>query len=116
MQKKRFWQHFSQAGHNARQCKAIKRLLDAGPGGFEGGMTNRKYAGLTHISRATAQRELADLVARGSLKNIFTFWTPIHPVRRRCESSEDARYSCASAPCRSGASTSKIVNLFFREP
>ncbi len=68
MQKKRFWQRFAQAGLNPRQCKAINRLLDAGPGGFEGGMTNRKYAGLTHISRATAQRELADLVAKGILR------------------------------------------------
>ena len=68
MQKKRFWQHFAQAGLNHRQCKAVNRLLDAGPGGFEGSMTNRKYAGLTHISRATAQRELADLVAKGILR------------------------------------------------
>jgi len=36
--------------------------------GFEGGMTNRKYAGITHISRATAQRELADLVSKGILR------------------------------------------------
>lgn len=68
MQKKRFWQSFAQAGLNHRQCKVINRLLDAGPGGFEGGLTNRKYAGLTHISRATAQRELADLVAKGILR------------------------------------------------
>jgi len=33
-----------------------------------GGMTNRKYAGMTHISRATAQRELADLVGKGILR------------------------------------------------
>lgn len=68
IQKKRFWQSFALAGLNHRQCKVINRLLDAGPGGFEGGMTNRKYAGLTHISRATAQRELADLVAKGILQ------------------------------------------------
>jgi Fic family protein len=68
MQKKRFWQRFAQAGLNHRQSKVVNRLLDAGPGGFEGGMTNRKYAGLTHISRATAQRELADLVVKGILR------------------------------------------------
>ncbi len=44
------------------------RMLDVGPGGFEGGMTNRKYAGMAHASRATAQRELADLVAKGILR------------------------------------------------
>jgi Fic family protein len=31
-------------------------------------MTNRKYAGMTHVSRATAQLELADLVAKGILR------------------------------------------------
>lgn len=67
MQKARFWQRHAQTDLNDRQRKALNRLLDAGPGGFEGGLTNRKYAGMTHISRATAQRELADLVKKGIL-------------------------------------------------
>jgi Fic family protein len=50
-----------------RQRKALNRLFDAGPGGFEGGMTTRKFAGLTGVSRATAQREIADLVDKGIL-------------------------------------------------
>ncbi len=37
-------------------------MLDAGPDGFEGGMTNKKYARLTKTSPATAQRDLSDLV------------------------------------------------------
>ena len=68
MQKARFWKHHAQTELNNRQRKAINRLLEAGPGGFVGGMTNRKYAGMTHISRATAQRELADLVGKGILR------------------------------------------------
>ncbi len=52
---------------NARQRKALDRLLDAGPNGFEGGLTTRKYMGLTKTSRATAYRELAALVAEGCL-------------------------------------------------
>ena len=67
MQKARFWQRHAQTDLNDRQRKALNRLLDAGPGGFEGGLTNRKYAGMTHISRATTQRELADLVKKGIL-------------------------------------------------
>ena len=43
------------------------RLLDAGPQGFIGGINNRKYMGLTRTSRATAWRELSDLVAKGCL-------------------------------------------------
>jgi Fic family protein len=68
MQKSRFWQHHAQTELNDRQRKIVNRLLDAGPGGFEGGLTNRKYAGIAHISRATAQRELADLVRKGVLR------------------------------------------------
>jgi len=68
MQKTRFWKRYALTGLNDRQRKAINRLLEAGPSGFEGGMTNRKYANMTHISRATAQRELADLVGKGILR------------------------------------------------
>jgi len=67
MQKTRFWKRHAQTDLNYRQRKVLNRLLDAGPGGFEGGLTNRKYAGITHVSRATAQRELADLVKKGVL-------------------------------------------------
>lgn len=68
MQKARFWKRNAQRGLNSRQCKAIDRLLEAGPGGFEGGLTNRKYAGITHVSKATAQRDVADLVQKGVLR------------------------------------------------
>lgn len=68
MQKARFWKRHAQTDLNNRQRKALNRLLDAGPGGFEGGLSNRKYAGMTHVSRATAQRELADLVKKGILR------------------------------------------------
>ena len=68
MLKARFWKHYAQANIKERQSKVLNRLLDAGPGGFEGGLTNRKYAGMTHVSRATAQRELADLVQKGILR------------------------------------------------
>ncbi len=65
--KARFWQRYAQTGLKERQSKVINRLLEAGPGGFEGGLTNRKYAGMGHVSKATAQRELADLVQKGIL-------------------------------------------------
>jgi Fic family protein len=68
MQKARFRQHHAQTELNDRQRKVLNQLLEAGPSGFEGGMTNRKYAGMTHVSRATAQRELADLVTKGVLQ------------------------------------------------
>jgi len=68
LQKARFWIRHGQAPLNARQRKALNTLLDAGPGGFLGGLTNRKYAHLTHVSPATAQRDLAELAERGILR------------------------------------------------
>jgi Fic family protein len=67
MAKARFWNHFAQTNFNERQEKVLNRLLDAGPKGFDGGLKNKKYVGITHTSRATAQRELADLIEKGAL-------------------------------------------------
>lgn len=67
MTKARFWQEFAQTRLHERQTKVINRLLDAGVHGFEGGLKNKKYMGIAHTSRATAQRELADLVNKGIL-------------------------------------------------
>jgi len=64
--KARFWLVHQGTPLNERQRKVLNRLLDAGDG-FEGGMNTRKYASLTGASRATAYRELADLVAKGCL-------------------------------------------------
>jgi Fic family protein len=60
----KFWQRASRLTLSARQKKVLNRLLDAGPGGFEGGLTTRKYIGMTKTSRATAKREIADLVEK----------------------------------------------------
>jgi Fic family protein len=67
LQKTRFWMRYAQADLNERQRKALNALLDAGPEGFKGELSNKKYAHLTHTSPATAQRDLADLVERGIL-------------------------------------------------
>ena len=65
--KARFW-----AGHGGTpvteaQAKVLNRLLDAGPRGFEGELTTRKYVALTGLSRASAYRDLAALAAAGLL-------------------------------------------------
>jgi Fic family protein len=65
--KARFWQDHTEVNLSERQRKVVNRMLDAGPGGFEGGLTTRKYLGMTRTSRATAQREIADLLAKGLL-------------------------------------------------
>lgn len=63
----RFWSEHKDPALTERQRKALNRMLDAGPGRFEGGMTARKYAALTKTSGPTATRELVDLAQKGLL-------------------------------------------------
>lgn len=67
LRKARFWRRIRAHGLNQRQAKVVNRLLDAGPGGFEGGLTNRKYRQMTRASERTALRDIQDLVGRGIL-------------------------------------------------
>ena len=62
-----FWQRHTQVDLNSRQRKVVNRLLDAGKGGFQGGLTTRKYVGMAKVSRATAFREISDLLEQGLL-------------------------------------------------
>lgn len=64
LDKARFWQRHAGLVLSERQQKVVGRLLDAGRGGFEGGLTTRKYVGMTGASRATAFREIEDLLTR----------------------------------------------------
>ena len=66
--KARFWLRHQATELNSRQRKVLNRLLDVGPGGFEGGINTRKYVSLTRTSRTTAYRELADLVEKGCIR------------------------------------------------
>lgn len=61
---------FDQFGEhlNVRQTKAIRRLFEAGPNGFIGGMSAENYIAITKTSRATATRDLSDLLR----KNVLT--------------------------------------------
>ena len=52
---------------NARQEKAILRMLREGPEGFRGGLSAGNYVTITGASPATATRDLADLVEKEAL-------------------------------------------------
>lgn len=65
--KAEFWQKHAQTTMNERQRKVVNRLLDSGEGQFQGGLTTRKYVSLTKVSRATAFREISDLLDKGVL-------------------------------------------------
>jgi Fic family protein len=51
---------------NERQLKVMGRILEEGPRGFQGGMNAQKYMAITNTSKATATRDLQDLVERGA--------------------------------------------------
>ena len=63
LKKARFYDRFNKQ-LNERQLHAIQRMLEEGPKGFEGGMNARKYIGITKTSKATATRDLQDLVGK----------------------------------------------------
>jgi Fic family protein len=52
---------------NPRQEKVLLRIFAEGPCGFKGGLSSENYISITKTSRATATRDLADLVEKGAL-------------------------------------------------
>ena len=66
--KAKFWKLHSDVPLTERQRKVLNRLLDAGPDGFEGGLSTRKYMGMAKTSRATAWREIEDLLQKEILR------------------------------------------------
>lgn len=67
MEKSRFWAQHAAVVLNARQRKVLQRLLDGGDGGFLGGLNAEKYIKMTGTSKATATRDMAQLVQDGLL-------------------------------------------------
>lgn len=52
---------------NDRQLNVMKKLIEHYPGGFEGGLTNRKYVSITKTSSETAKRDIKKLLDMGLL-------------------------------------------------
>ena len=67
LQRIQFYAVMSQQSLNERQLKTMKKLLDAGPKGYVGGMTTRKHEQISKTSKPTAARDLIDLEQRGLL-------------------------------------------------
>ncbi|MBN8781427.1 MAG: Fic family protein [Terrimonas ferruginea] len=51
---------------NDRQLTVVRRMLEEGPKGFKGGMNARKYIGITKTSKATATRDMQQLLEIGA--------------------------------------------------
>lgn len=67
LEKARYWAAHGAQPFNDRQRKTLQKLLDAGDGGFLDGLTAEKYRKITGASKATATRDLSDLLAREAL-------------------------------------------------
>lgn len=65
--KTRFWQQHSQIALTERQIKVLNRLLDTWGEQFIDGINASKYMSIAKVSKATATRELADLVKKQCL-------------------------------------------------
>ncbi|MBC7601898.1 MAG: Fic family protein [Ramlibacter sp.] len=70
LEKAHFWADHRDRHVNERQRKVLNVLLDAGPGGFEGGLNTRKHESLTGASRATSSRDLLELEEAGLLRRV----------------------------------------------
>ncbi|HEY7771903.1 MAG TPA: Fic family protein [Marinagarivorans sp.] len=70
LNKTRFWQRHAQTVLSERQIKVLNRLLDTQGEEFTQGINASKYMSLAKISKATATRELADLVAKNCLSKL----------------------------------------------
>jgi Fic family protein len=65
--KRHFWDTHTGSALHERQRKVLQRLLDDGDGGFLGGLNAEKYIKMTGVSKATATRDLGQMVANGQL-------------------------------------------------
>lgn len=62
--KSKFWQEHEAIAFSAHQQKILNRLFD----GFEGKLTSSKWAKICKCSQDTANRAIADLIAKGILR------------------------------------------------
>ncbi len=68
--KTRFWQRYHDVGLSVGQVKVLNRLLDGGAKGFEQGISASQYQKVAKVSKATATRHLADLLAKGCIEKL----------------------------------------------
>jgi Fic family protein len=69
LKKTKFFDRFK-AQLNERQLTVVQRMFEEGPKGFKGGMNARKYIGITKTSKATATRDMQELLEMGAFTRI----------------------------------------------
>lgn len=82
LQKTRIFQNYGNRLNN-RQVKALEKLYEAEPEGFDGGLSAKNYLSITKTSRATATRDLQQLIEwdilirKGELRYARYFLVPL---------------------------------------
>jgi Fic family protein len=69
IQKAHFFDRFH-AQMNKRQQKVVKKMFEGSPEAFEGGIQAKKYMSIAKTSKATATRDLQDLLQKGVIKSL----------------------------------------------
>lgn len=69
IRKARFYEHFED-NLNERQKKVVARVFCEGIDGFQGGLSAENYISITKASRATATRDLNELVEIGAFRKM----------------------------------------------
>jgi len=70
LKKTRFWDAHRSDALNPRQVKVLNKILDVGSENFEGGISTKKYMAMTKVSKATAVRDIRELVDKGCIVQI----------------------------------------------
>ncbi|MEI6715966.1 MAG: Fic family protein [Verrucomicrobiota bacterium] len=92
IQKTHFFDRF-RGRLNERQEKVVARLFREGPKGFEGGLSAENYIRITETSRATATRDLQDLVDKQALTRTGSLKSTRYHLRIKTEHSLDGPVS-----------------------
>ena len=70
VEKTKFWDAHREDELNSRQIKALNRLLDIGSENFKGDLTKAKYVKIANTAQTNASRDIADLLAKGCIKQV----------------------------------------------
>lgn len=65
-----FWDKYRDNNLNERQVKILNKILDIGSDNFEGGISTKKYMAITKASKATAVRDIRELLKYGCIKQV----------------------------------------------
>ncbi len=70
IQKTKFWDRCRDKQLNDRQIKVLQKILDIGADNFLGGLSTKKYIAITKTSKATAVRDIKELLEYGCIAQV----------------------------------------------